>query len=201
MPPLLNDCLSISINLLKRRGLLVPGKRQVGFLQWERGGQVINSIGIEIYVSAEDQEGFMHLEYIAGGMAKHPTFDLIAVPSNLGVGLVWYFICPETGKQCRKLHLIGSNFMHRTAAKGCYYEKQIKSRKQRELQQGFDALFGTDVIFEQMNSKHFKRYYRGKNTRRYSGLLDKLSKCERNAHKASLNSILNKGARNRLLRQ
>jgi len=29
---------------------------------------------------------------------KHQTIELVSVPSNLGKGIRWYFVCPVTGK-------------------------------------------------------------------------------------------------------
>ena len=46
------------------------------------------------------------------------------------------------------------------------YEKQIQSKKTRELDKTLGAYFRSDQLFEQLNKKHFKKHYRGKLTKR-----------------------------------
>ena len=48
------------------------------------------------------------------------------VPSNLEEGIVWYFLCPETGKRCGKLYLQGTRFLHREAAKGAMGQRILE---------------------------------------------------------------------------
>ncbi len=40
-------------------------------------------------------------------------FTIQYIKSNLGIGDVPYFVCPETGKLCRKLYFIGGSFHSR----------------------------------------------------------------------------------------
>ena len=54
---------------------------------------------------------------------------LTSTPSNLNRGEIWYFICPQTKKRCRKLYSIGGYFLHREAFNGCMYKIQIESKK------------------------------------------------------------------------
>lgn len=92
-------------------------------------------------------------------------------PTNLGVGEMWFFKCPKTGKLCRKLFSIGGYFLHREAFKGVFYEKQIQSKQMRYLEKHFRSYFGSDHLYDQLSKKHLKKTYAGKTTKKYSKLL------------------------------
>jgi alpha-N-acetylglucosamine transferase len=48
------------------------------------------------------------------------------------------------------------------AFKSAMYEKQTYSSSKRSLWRQMDKLFCTDSVYEQIYSKHFKKYYKGK---------------------------------------
>jgi hypothetical protein len=104
--------------------------------------------------------------------------QLISVPSNLGKGVVWYFVCPHTGKRCRKLYLADTYFYHRSAFKGCMYEKQTLSKRTRNWDKHFSYLYLTDKIYQQINAKHFKKTYSGKPTKKYLKLTKRIERAE-----------------------
>jgi len=109
---------------------------------------------------------------------------MISVPSNLGKGLVWYFICPVTFKRCRKLYAVGmgSQFVHRTAYQSVYYETQLRSKTYRNLDKTLGAYFTIDKLYSELYSKGFTKYYKGRATRRYSRIKSKLEQAERVPH-------------------
>ncbi len=98
----------------------------------------------------------------------------MSAPSNLNKGLVWYFLCPNTGKRCRILYSIGGYFLHREAFRGCMYESQTYSHKNRALFRQFEMATGGDKAYDQLYSKHFKKYYAGKPTKRYLKILKQI---------------------------
>ncbi len=104
---------------------------------------------------------------------------LVSIPSNLGKGKVWYFVCPHTNKRCRKLYLISGYFLHREAFNGCMYESQTKSKKWREMERVYGSYFKSDECYEELHKKHFKKFYNGKPTKRYLKLMQKISQSER----------------------
>jgi hypothetical protein len=55
--------------------------------------------------------------------------------------------------------------LHRKAFKDCFYKKQTYSHKNRQLNKSFEAFFGADKAYEQIYSKHFKKFYAGKPTK------------------------------------
>ena len=104
--------------------------------------------------------------------------QLISAPSNLGKGFVWYFVCPHTGKRCRKLYLADTYFYHLSAFRGCMYEKQTQSKKSRYLDKMIGAYFQTDQLFEQLYKKHFKKQYAGKPTKKYLKLTQQIQRAK-----------------------
>jgi len=100
--------------------------------------------------------------------------QLVTIPSNLGGGVYWFFICPHTGKRCRKLYLVDGYFFHRSAFQGCFYEKQTYSASKRQMDRAFALLFGADKLYEQIHSKHFKEHYKGEPTKRYKKIWSKI---------------------------
>jgi hypothetical protein len=106
--------------------------------------------------------------------------------SNIGNGRVWYFLCPHTGKRCRKLYLADTYFLHREAFKGCMYEKQTYSKIVRQQFKLWEKVFCSDKIYEQMYKKYFKKQYAGKPTKKYLNLLEKL----RRAGEVSIGNLL-----------
>ncbi len=100
------------------------------------------------------------------------------MPSNLGKGLIWYFLCPQTNKRCRKLYLIGGYFLHRTAFKGCMYKTQTKSKECRQLDKTLGVYFRIDNLYSQLSQKHFKKTYAGKPTKRYLRIMEQIQKTE-----------------------
>ncbi len=100
------------------------------------------------------------------------------MPSNLGKGLIWYFLCPQTNRRCRKLYSIGGYFLHREAFNGCMYETQTQSKKYRQLDKTLGAYFEIDNLYEELYKKNFKKTYAGKPTKRYLRIMEQIQKAE-----------------------
>lgn len=92
--------------------------------------------------------------------------------------MVYYFHCPFTDKRCRKLHFINQRFMHRSALPSGMYEKQIQSKKWRQMDKVYGCHFELDHHYKELFSKHFKKYYNGKPTKKYLKLMQKIKKGE-----------------------
>lgn len=165
----------ISISDLKRLGYLKPNIIWIsGNIIWRNYyGEQTGSIGISINTS--DDEGTLSFNYSCHGTHKiNYTVQLITRPSNLGKGLLWFFVCPVTLTVCRKLHLHKGYFLHRTAFSDLYYEKQLRSKTYRELERIYGAYFN-EGLYEQLYKKHSKKFYKGKPTKRYVRLMKKIS--------------------------
>lgn len=177
-PILLNECRTIDISNLKRWGCIKPGVRVSNTINWNYNGHREASISFTVDMQAESPH--LKLTYLSCGRLISYKVMLIAVPANIGKGIVWFFICPKTGKRCRKLYLINSFFLHRSAFTGCLYEKQTYSHKIRNKFKYHEKVFGVEEIYDQLDSKYFKTQYAGRPTRRYLQLMKKINAYEKN---------------------
>lgn len=171
-PTLFDDVKQISISKLKEWDYFNAEGFKSGRLVWSRRGQEIGSISLSVDTR---KDTYCTLSYTVN-KDEHIKYrvDLDTVPSNLGVGKIWYFVCPHTGKRCRKLYGAGKYFLHRDAYPNAMYETQTYSEFARKMNRVFDSVFGTDKYYETLYSKHFKKYYAGKPTKRYQKILNKL---------------------------
>jgi hypothetical protein len=164
-PTLYEDLKRIDISDLRRWNYLEPGTSRGGVVSWNTDGIVTASVSILVVLSHENP--YMELDYFANGTRVKYRVLLVNIPSNLGNGIVWYFLCPETGKRCRKLYLHGTRFLHREAAKGAMYGNQSQSKRWR----AFSVVLQVLKLDEPFNRKYAKRYYKSKPTKRFLGYL------------------------------
>lgn len=177
IPTLYDECKTISITFLRKHGYLEPAQYLSGQIYWSRNGQKIGSIGFN--VNTIIKPAYFELDYRINEKPINYKINLVSIPSNIGKGAIWYFICPQTNKHCRKLYLIGERFLHREAFQGCMYEKQTYSHKNRDLYKIYEQAFGDETAYEQIYKKHIKKRYNGKPTKRYLKLMQllKASNC------------------------
>jgi hypothetical protein len=175
-PTIYDDLKTVSISFLTKNGYLQQNQWRSGTVNWSRNGKKTGSISIGVYTQPENS--YLELDYKCSETPINYKVKLTCTPSNLGKGVVWYFICPSTGKRCRKLYLADTYFYHRSAFKGCMYEKQTQSKKGRYLDRTLGAYFRTDQLFEQLYKKHFKKQYAGKPTKKYLKLTQQIQIAE-----------------------
>lgn len=172
-PTLFDDCKTVSISILKKHGYLELNQQKSGTITWSRGGNKTGSISI--IVNTVSRFPYVALDYACNGESQKYRVELVTIPSNLGKGHIWYFLCPFTLERCRKLYLIGGKFSHRKACRGGgMYEVQAQSKKYRHL----NTYFKSEQLHEQLYKKHFKRQYAGKPTKRFLKLHKQLKKAE-----------------------
>ncbi|MFH5886452.1 hypothetical protein ACG2F4_19285 [Halalkalibaculum sp. DA3122] len=162
-PTILDHVKQISISKLKEWDYLKTNSFKSGTINWSRAGNEIGSIRISCKMTAE--EPYIQLSYTYNKEESvNYRVKLVSVSSNLGVGKLWYFLCPETGKRCRILYGAGKYFLHREAYPDAMYEKQTYSKQMRKLDRLFSTVYSTDDLMEELYSKHFKTHYAGKPT-------------------------------------
>lgn len=175
-PTTVNDLRSFDINFLSRFDYLKTNSFKGGSIVWTSSNGNRNSIGIAAKTNSVD--GYLILNYTHDKTNEiNYQIQLITRPSNLGKGLIWFFVCPFTGKVCRKLHLINGYFQHRTAKPDLMYSKQLESKKWRE----WSKIFGsecTDDLYRELYSKYFKPFYNGKITKRHARILKKIERID-----------------------
>lgn len=157
----------ISIADLKRMELLTPDSFVSTTINWTNRSTKENNGSISVSIQTGQINGSITFDYTYRDTDKiRYTAQLITRPSNLGTGKLWFFVCPKTGKVCRKLHLINGYFAHRSTNPNLMYEKQLESKKMREWSKMFQVMLN-DEVYEQLYSKHFKSHYKGKPTKRF----------------------------------
>ena len=171
----IESCKTVSITKLKEWGYLDYGIKS-GVISWSTAGEVHSKIGIKC--TFLEHRKFITLDYTQNGESINYSVNIVSIPSNLGKGEILYFVCPNTGKRCRKLYHCSKYFLHREAFRYLYYEKQIESKKIRSLHSIFDKAYLKDEVYEEQFKKHFKTHYNGKPTKRYQKILDKINTAE-----------------------
>ncbi len=171
-PTLLDTAHQVSITKLKQWKYLEPEKIKSGIISWSRRGEKIASISIQSNLLAT--RPFIELSYTWRDQSINDKIYLVKKESNLGKGYIWYFLCPRTGKRCRILYSIGAYFSHRVASSNGMYECQTYSKHMRQLYKMVPSEYEAHQLYAEVNSKHFKKFYRGKPTRRYQRIRKKL---------------------------
>lgn len=175
-PTLYDEALQIHISKLKAWGYLDSDHKKSGTIKWSRNGNPTGSISI--LVDPKSESPYIELDYKFGDEPRNYKISFVSVPSNLGKGRVWYFLCPNTYKRCRKLYSIGGYFLHREAFNGCMYESQTKSKKWRKIEKIYGYYFDSDKIYSQLYKKNFKKTYAGKPTKKYLKLMEQIRKAD-----------------------
>ncbi|MFL0685369.1 MAG: hypothetical protein ACJLTB_19530 [Algoriphagus aquaeductus] len=145
-------------------------------MTWSRRGEQTGSISFT--VSTFEGNEYLKLKYKFGDEPREYKIRLLKKPTNLGIGEMWFFRCPSTGKLCRKLYSIGGYFFHREAFKGCFYETQIRSKYARFLDSNYGAYFKSESLYLEARKKHLKKTYAGKPTKKYLKLSKEIQKAE-----------------------
>ena len=175
-PTLYDELKTVSTSFLRKHGYLKPNQWKSGTITWSRNGNKTGSISIS--VNTLSGSPYLELDYKCNEAPINYRVQLVSIPSNLSKGVVWFFVCPYTVKRCRKLYLSDKYFYHRSAFKGCMYEKQTQSKKYRQLDKTLGRYFRSDELFEQLYKKHFKKQYAGKPTKKFLRLTEQIQKVE-----------------------
>ena len=181
LPTLFDEVKSISISDLNKWNYLKEGSCKSGTVTWSRNG--IKTSSISISVSINKNSGNLFISYTCDNKPYNYNVNIVPFPSNLGKGNIWYFICPFTNRRCKKLHFISERFMHRSALPSGMYSKQTHSKKWRFLEKHYGAYFDSEKNYQELYSKYFTKYYRGRPTKRYKKLMEKINAYEQISHK------------------
>lgn len=176
-PTLYDEVLQLSTTKLKEWGYLTLNNIETASITWSSNGS--KRAEISIMVCTLTPKAYILLSYNFKDEPRKYEIQLTHVPSNLGKGEIWYFICPQTNRRCRKLYSIGGYFLHREAFNGCMYESQTHSKKYRQIESVYGAYFNLDRLYDQIYKKHFKKTYDGKLTKRYKKILAQLERGEK----------------------
>lgn len=156
----IEELLQFSVTDLRRLGLCAQGAAQSARLSWRRWGRV--SASIDVRTDTRGAVPVVVLDYTNNGVPVEQTLALRFIPSNLSRGGYYYFVCPVTGRSCRKLYFVGGRFVSRFAFRALY-AKQAHS--QTERRRGLFAVLTAARDFEAVDGQRFRKYhYRGRLT-------------------------------------
>lgn len=175
-PTLFDEVKTVSISFLTKHRYLKLNQWQSGTITWSSNGNKTGSISIQ--VNTHSEQPYIELDYKYRDEPRNYKVYLTSTPSNLNRGEIWYFICPQTKKRCRKLYSIGGYFLHREAFNGCMYESQTQSKKYRQLDKTLGAYFKSDNLYSELYKKNFKKTYAGKPTKKYLRIMEQIQKAE-----------------------
>jgi hypothetical protein len=171
LPILFDQCTILSTKELMKWGYLRPGSITHGQIKWVRHNYDTTVVSIAV----DTIKNSVQLNYSYNGNNFNYQLELSGVKSNLGKGIVYFLVCPKTGTRCRKLHLYGGIFRHRSSFDG-FYQWQVYGKKDRNLCKIYDLMkYGREAVGI-INSKNFKRFYNGVPTKRYSKYLSDYDK-------------------------
>lgn len=174
--PALIDCLpKIPVSVLGA-GFGIPESGGAKCLRLKWGAD-----SVVLVYEKEVREPYVCAISTAGaGSLSCKRFRLICKPSNIGRGLVWYFVCPETEKACRALYLAKNGVVSRWAlqAGGALYESQAQSKLVRVFGKCTGYLFKAPKIERKMQRRYLKPTYAGSTTRTYLRLQRQLAKAQ-----------------------
>lgn len=171
----LENCFTISITDLKKKGFFNDTKTG-SVLNWTKDSELCFCVGVEMFIGENEKYLILtHKNKNTENETENETekykVNIISIPSNIGKGFVTYFVCPSRGKHCRKLFSCGGKFLHREAI-GLLYEQQAKKHPISY------AFYLNDEQRNEPNTKNFRKYYKGKMTKRYFQILLRTSNSE-----------------------
>ncbi len=160
-----NEIYRIELSFLIKRKFIQKDRNNSFNLTWSPGSNNISVISnyfsydiwIRLVYTITDYEG------------KKYEYDykiyLVERPSNLGIGNVLYFICPDSGKLCRVLYrCYGSHIWKSREAyrNRIYYSSQISSK----LNYFNDRYWQIERTLEKLRQERKSYYYKNSKTKR-----------------------------------
>lgn len=163
---ILNQVPQIRMHRLKEWGYLKPNQWTSFSITWHHslGWGESKSIDVIIYMN---EDPHLVLRYTSNDVKINYRVNLVSVPSNIGGGVVWYFICPQTNKRCSKLHLVGAYFYHHSAFKNTCYLSETFAGVWKEKYKDIKKLKRKDKAYDILYSKHSRTHYKGKPTKNF----------------------------------
>lgn len=156
----------ISISFLKKHGCFEPECLKHGTINFSMRGEPTGSISIS---SDTNDKPYLQLTYTKtdNNTGEKSDIDykvmLVKVPSNLGRGFRYYFLCPFSHKRCETLYMAYGSlyFKHREAYRyRIYYPCQMESKRGLCFR-----YLSIERQIEELCMKQVKNHYKGFKTR------------------------------------
>lgn len=157
-----DDLKTLDISKFKEWGYLKGDKVYDFQVLWSREG--VKTASIRCVLDLANRK--MELIYSYNDAPVNMTYLIASKSSNLGRGEVFYFVCRRSYKRCRKLYLQNGEFVHRSLIEG-YYFSQLVPVKERSTVSMYRKHFEHERLLHESYKKHYRKYYKGKMTKRY----------------------------------
>lgn len=167
------DCASVSTKFLRANGFFKPGRVAHYNQKFISNGEVYD---LTIVASTMEEEPLLIFQYIYKGDKKRVTIRLVPRYNHLG-GIGYKFNCPKTGNGCYKLYFVDGVVASRSHFK-LLYRSQIKSKRTKDMDKKYGIVFKAEQAREEINSSHFRKYHKGKMTKRYKRCLKVIREAE-----------------------
>lgn len=154
----------IGIRDLFQGGLIKKNCNVEGYINWQSGNS------LKILTSLTDTDKWIELIYNYNSNEINYKVYLIPIKSNLGIGNIYYFECPETKRKCRVLYqCYGSEIFKSRYAykKRIYYKSQCCSKSNYP----FERYFALSDTIQALDNSRMKKIYRGRVTGTYKRYL------------------------------
>jgi hypothetical protein len=159
-----SEVVRIELPYLLKHGLIKKGCHITGTLSWNNG----NTIGIESDLTGGNR--YLRLNYQnenrqTGEVTRHDyQIQLTSITSNLGIGEILYFVCPDTGHRARILYKCYGSLIWKSRfayQQRIYYESQAVSK----LDYHNTMYWRIDKLLDSIYRKAIKSHYREKETK------------------------------------
>lgn len=178
-PLLIEQEKTLTTGYLSKCGYFKTKYKATGYTGWTSNRTKDLDISI-ISIMEKDKERVI-LNYIDFDNIKvKQTIYLTSKASNLGNGLIWFFICPFTGATCRNLIFVSNRFMHRSNLINAMYGTQSESKYWRKIFQLMPNIPTVNKILDEPKKPNYKKYYKGKLTKRYKKYLSTIQQWDNN---------------------
>jgi hypothetical protein len=174
-PTLIEQEKTLTTSYLSKCGYFNAEYKATGYTGWTSNRT--KDLDIRITSIMEENKVRVILNFIDfNSEPVEQTIYLTSKVSNLGTGLIWFFICPFTGAICRNLIFVNNRFMHRSNLINAMYGSQAESKYWRKIFQLQPNIPTTNKILDEPNKPYYKRYYKGQLTKRYQKYLSTVKK-------------------------
>ena len=159
-----NEVIRIELSYLLKNKYIEKGCIKQLNLSWTNGSN------ITVITCYKDDDKYIRLIHTTTNNRTGESKDydykikLTTIPSNLGIGEIVYFLCPQTGRKARILYkcygseIWKSRFSYKTRI---YYQSQIASK----LNVYNDKFWKLERLIEKIEPTVRKQQYKGKATR------------------------------------
>lgn len=120
--------LRLDLRVMRRQGLIRPGRVAHGIQRWSRAGVETGSANVTVNL-ADPEAGFVLVRFNLNGEPRSQTIPLASQEMRFG-GRRYYFICPKQGRRCEVLPMAGGVFASRQSQR-LTYQSQCEDQVDR----------------------------------------------------------------------